>query len=123
MFLGRKGPIDINRMWSMHELEKHIVGLFNIPIVAVKLAFYKCDIKRKLVKLNVNTVDELEQTIPPGALILLVPDQDLPIINIPNVSGYILFRLFKNNFKNCIIVHIFTISSIASILLIIFNFV
>lgn len=72
----------------MQDLERHILGLFNIPIVTVKLSFHKCDIKRKLVKLNVNTVDELEQTIPPGALILLVPDQDLPIIGVPNVSSY-----------------------------------
>lgn len=104
VFVGRKGPIDINRMWSMHDLEKHIIGLFNIPIIAVKLSFYKCDIKRKLVKLNLNTVDELEQTIPPGTLILLVPDQDLPIIiNTPNVSylgTMLIFSFFKFDPKN-----------------------
>lgn len=83
--------MNINRSWTMAEMDKHICDLFNIPILRIMgFTYYKNDIKRKLIKLNVQCVDQLEREVPAGGLVLLVPNHDLPFDirpNIPNVSN------------------------------------
>lgn len=80
LYLGKKGPMNINRSWTMAEMDKHIADLFNIPLLnVIGFSYYKNDIKRKLIKLNVTCVDELEKEVPPGGLVLLVPNHDLPL--------------------------------------------
>lgn len=74
----------------MAEMDKHLCDLFNIPLLSIMgFSYYKNDIRRKLIKLNITCVDQLEREVPAGGLVLLVPNQDLPLNSrpaIPNVS-------------------------------------
>lgn len=79
--------MNINRSWTMAEMSKHICDLFNIPILnTVGFSYFKNDIRRKLIRLNVQCVDQLEREVPAGGLVLLVPNHDLPSDIRPNVS-------------------------------------
>lgn len=90
-FVGKQGPMNINRSWNMAEMSKQISDLFNIPILnIVGFSYYKNDIRRKLIRLNVTSVDDLEREVPAGGLVLLVPNHDLPLNAsraLPNVSN------------------------------------
>lgn len=73
----------------MAEMDKQLSDMYNIPLLSVMgFSYYKNDIRRKLIKLNVTSVDQLEREVPAGGLVLLVPNHDLPLNNraIPNVS-------------------------------------
>lgn len=75
----------------MAELHKHIYDMYNIPLLnIVGFGFYKNDIRRKLIKLNILSVEQLERDVTGGGLVLLIPNQDLPVSLItrpvPNVS-------------------------------------
>lgn len=69
----------------MAEMDKQISDWYNIPMLSVMgFTYYKNDIRRKLIKLNIQCVDQLEREVPAGGLVLLVPNHDLPLEIRPN---------------------------------------
>lgn len=80
--------MNINRSWTMAEMDKQISDWYNVPMLKIMgFTYYKNDIRRKLIKLNVQCVDELEKEVPAGGLVLLVPNHDLPLDIRPHVQN------------------------------------
>lgn len=64
----------------MAEMDKHLSEIFNIPVLNIMgFSYFKNDIKRRLIRLNITSVDQLEREVPAGGLVLLVPNQDIPL--------------------------------------------